>query len=867
MYYTHTILKGACTSTMKKLTFVFVSLVGLVCSAVDVVALRNVAAMMPAGGDHTAVLPNQVAGLSATGEILGNYNVTWDYSDLVFNVDDIVPVPGTARVGADTLTVTGFVRVASNEGTPVCVSSGVAPTCPSRAGGSGGPWGANQLAALTDGAYTDKSWGTWNRYNNSVFSNENFTLTFALLGNKKIKSFSFWHHNEGVKPAPYVAYSASSNGVDWTEQQEVAYSAYDFTEMRADYSLGDGVDNVRYFRITLGVNTDGSEIAPLTPPYQYLIIDEIEIYGIDNDVNLAQSASSLTMYSRSDGSVTVPDAGTLCNLTNGVIGVKGSWGDANGDCTTYTASNAKVYDISARFTWDGMRKVKNLICYTHQNIKPDITVKDKSGNVLGTTTANDGASMYGAYPKLNQHLSFLVDLPPDTIVDELVVDFDNQNHNYIGYIGELIIIGEDVSSSGPASYDSADLSEIKVDGTPLSGFNSTVHSYSVVQGREITSAKSHVNTGITILPRDYMTDSAYVVTVSEDGSATDKYTVYMPEVVALRNVATMVQEGADVPLTLGSKVKGLGCMGDVLAEYGVTWYTNGLEFVAGSTVQVPGTSTVNQVKMEVLGSVRVVSAISGGQNFADSVVYARGGTSPTTAVLNPKTEGARVEYVTNTDEPGQNYYDNDNVITSAGYDNQMVLAVGWESAKTISKVRVCYIRANWGEVPSEYTFYSDTNFVNEISVAYVVHVKSVPCVKDFQWGAYRWVDYHFAAPVTTAELALRTRAPGMQHRIFRFWPMYDETDESAKAAYENTDLNELAVGGMGVELADGVYEYRMPSHRGVTAASASCNTGITAIPRDERTGFAYVVTVSESGFHTGKYTIDTNWQGFYINIR
>ena len=79
---------------------------------VVVVAMRNVAVYKQLHTrDLAELLPPQVAGLDAYGEVVGMFDVVWDVEDItVYDHFGITPVPGIATVGGEQWPVTAYVR-------------------------------------------------------------------------------------------------------------------------------------------------------------------------------------------------------------------------------------------------------------------------------------------------------------------------------------------------------------------------------------------------------------------------------------------------------------------------------------------------------------------------------------------------------------------------------------------------------------------------------------------------------------------------------------------------------------------------------------------------------------------------------------
>jgi hypothetical protein len=82
---------------------------------------------------------------------------------------------------------------------------------------------------------------------------------------------------------------------------------------------------------------------------------------------------------------------------------------------------------------------------------------------------------------------------------------------------------------------SADLSGIRVDDAPISGFSADKLAYEA-QGNTVT-AESAANAGITVLP--IHEDVVRIITVSEDGSASKAYSVTLPQACRHLNTSTL----------------------------------------------------------------------------------------------------------------------------------------------------------------------------------------------------------------------------------------------------------------------------------------------------------------------------------------
>lgn len=425
--------------------------------------------------------------------------------------------------------------------------------------------------------------------------------------------------------------------------------------------------------------------------------------------------------------------------------------------------------------------------------------------------------------------------------------------NFKGFkISEIEVFGIEGESGGPLEPLTTDtLSALAVDNVPVAGFAPTTYSYTVDNGKAITSATQADNMGITILPKSG--DAECVVTLSESG-LTKTYTVTMVEgeepppvnppedpvetgdVVALRNVAVVTAVGT-AP-TLPETVKGLNADGTVGGEYEVLWNSSAAPSAAGIT-SVMGTATVNGAAMSVTAFVRAVSATP--VNYSSSA-------NPTTAsniIKGTISNNGKLKYLTtNAEDP----LATDNIWNDViCYGNIVEVTLEWESAVTVNKVKV-YFNGTTGNymAPKNVKFYTGDGFADEIEYD--------DGDNDDFGGNEAWHEYVFKAPQKLSKLKFYQQSDKVNTNktlfMRRLWVQGGGSVDPQTA----DTLTALEVDDEAVQLQDGVYTYEVTDGQAITKATNNTdNVAVTILPKYE--GNAYAVTFAEDGESTKTYTV------------
>ena len=181
--------------------------------------------------------------------------------------------------------------------------------------------------------------------------------------------------------------------------------------------------------------------------------------------------------------------------------------------------------------WDSSVTVSEVAIYFNGqggNYQPPANVKfyDDSGETpteIAFTSGEvvDSATVYA-------HIVYTFSSPKTLSKIRFYATPDPATNARLLFTRRMWVYGPDASAGGSVDPTTTDtLTALAVDGTPIAGFAPTTYSYSVDNGAVISSAvNTNDNVGITILPK--YEGSAYVVTLAENGIATQKYTVAMP---------------------------------------------------------------------------------------------------------------------------------------------------------------------------------------------------------------------------------------------------------------------------------------------------------------------------------------------------
>lgn len=418
-------------------------------------------------------------------------------------------------------------------------------------------------------------------------------------------------------------------------------------------------------------------------------------------------------------------------------------------------------------------------------------------------------------------------------------------------ISEIEVFGIEGESGGPLEPLTTDtLSALAVDNVPIAGFAPTTYSYTVDNGKAITSVTQADNMGITILPKSG--DAECVVTLSESG-LTKTYTVTMVEgeepppvnppedpvetgdVVALRNAAVVTAVGTAPELP--AKVAGLKPDGTVGGEYDVVWNGASAPSAAGIST-VTGTAQVNGAPMSVTAFVRAVSATP--VNYSSSA-------NPTTTsniIKGTINNNGKLKYLTtNAGDPLATGMWDDVIC----YGNIVEVTLEWSSEVTATKVRVYFVISGVNYIPpSDVKFYKGDDFSEEIE-----------CTEgdsNHNGGNESWHEYVFTTPQKLCKLKFYQQSDkeNTNKMLFmrRLWVQGGGSVDPQTA----DTLTALEVDDEAVQLQDGVYTYEVIDGQEITKATNNTdNVAVTILPKYE--GTAYAVTFAEDAESTKTYTV------------
>ena len=248
-------------------------------------------------------------------------------------------------------------------------------------------------------------------------------------------------------------------------------------------------------------------------------------------VNIAPLASSMTVTPIPAKS---PEAQNQSAITNGWAGsdmALGQWRTPAHNSHRYFWTAADQGTIKVDFAWPTTRRISAVgIAVYDGNQHGTAALKYAStGEEIESSKyvyANNGNNYY----KINQGDAHYYAFKEPIALSELTVEVTKKSSNsWIG-LYQIEIFAEDSGPEEPVEPTTTDtLTALAVDGAPVPDFAATTYAYTVENGTAITLATNDTdNVAVTILPK--FNDSAYVVTLAEDGESTQKYTVALPEV-------------------------------------------------------------------------------------------------------------------------------------------------------------------------------------------------------------------------------------------------------------------------------------------------------------------------------------------------
>ena len=189
-----------------------------------------------------------------------------------------------------------------------------------------------------------------------------------------------------------------------------------------------------------------------------------------------------------------------------------------------TVLRTNASDMTNTLTWDAPKTISKVrIAYSgHMNHSRPATVDFNTGaaNIPMQETARE---------TVGAHLWVEYTFSQPTAVTTLLCHFTRGSE--VNSILVERIWAYEVQSGGSVEPTTTDtLTALAVDGNAVAGFAATTYGYTVTNGKTVSSAvNADDNVGITILQKSVTgSDNAYVVTLAENGTATQKYTVAMP---------------------------------------------------------------------------------------------------------------------------------------------------------------------------------------------------------------------------------------------------------------------------------------------------------------------------------------------------
>lgn len=216
-----------------KLTFIGYDDIDVTCKLhviPEIVALRNISTVTSA--NTVPSLPASVYGITADGQLSGEYQVKWDNmtDDMFVTVGETVVISGTAVVLDQELPVTANVRVAEIVNTE---SINVAPNTSSLTQDIAEDKQSDNLNSINNGITkpgdnTNERWSNWN--NRTIADTAVLTFTWDTAQLLNSVNLYYYYDNCAAKPDS-VRFEYSLNGTDYLSIESTE-------ELIEDYSLG-----------------------------------------------------------------------------------------------------------------------------------------------------------------------------------------------------------------------------------------------------------------------------------------------------------------------------------------------------------------------------------------------------------------------------------------------------------------------------------------------------------------------------------------------------------------------------------------------------------------------------------------------------